>query len=97
MHLSIVASEMRLAVSGVSGVCSVMKSHLAQISSKSPRSMPTWQEGLVCLDVSTPPPTRRNSRRAKGAPTSRNCSLVITGSYPITCKPMVCAMPATTW
>ena len=68
LHFSIVASDTRLAVSGVNGVCTVMKSHFAQMSSRSPRSIPT----------------------------SRSCSLVITGSYPITCMPMVCAMPATT-
>lgn len=42
---------MRLAVSGVSGVCTVMKSLLAHISSRSALSIPTWEGEHVCVRV----------------------------------------------
>lgn len=41
LHFAMVASSMRLLVSLVSGVCTVMKSDLAQMSSRSALSMPT--------------------------------------------------------
>ena len=51
LHLAMVTSSMRLLVSFVSGVCTVMKSLFAQMSSKSALSMPTCNgEGVRGID-----------------------------------------------
>ena len=42
LHLAMVTSSIRLLVSFVSGVCTVMKSLFAQMSSRSALSIPTW-------------------------------------------------------